>query len=84
MVSISPKNAVRQQIPPDSAGLFVHYINIISDYLNALADAGFVLEKLVEQTDRATLAATEGLTDKMRQAQMFPLSFIVKARKGVR
>ncbi len=56
----------------------------LSDYLNALADAGFVLEKLVEQTDRATLAATEGLTDKMRQAQMFPLSFIVKARKGVR
>lgn len=55
----------------------------LSDYLNALADAGFVLEKLVEQTDRATLAATGELTDKMRQAQMFPLSFIVKARKGV-
>ena len=53
----------------------------ISDYVNALADAGFAIERLVEQTDAETLAASGDLTDKMRQAQMHPLSFVFKARK---
>ena len=53
----------------------------ISDYVNALADAGFTIERLVEQTDAETLAASGDLTDKMRQAQMHPLSFVFKARK---
>ena len=53
----------------------------ISDYVNALADAGFAIERLVEQTDAETLAASGDLTDKVRQAQMHPLSFVFKARK---
>lgn len=53
----------------------------LSDYINALADAGFAIERLVEQTDTETLAMTGAPTDKVKQAQMFPLSFILKARK---
>ena len=53
----------------------------ISDYVNALADAGFRIERLVEQTDAETLAASGALPDRVRQAQMHPLSFIFKARK---
>lgn len=53
----------------------------ISDYINALAQAGFAIERMIEQTDAATLAASGELTDKMKQAKMFPLSFVMKARK---
>ena len=53
----------------------------ISDYVNALADAGFRIERLVEQTDAETLAASGALPDRVRQAQMHPLSFIFKAQK---
>jgi len=53
----------------------------ISTYVNALADAGFRIERLVEQTDAQTLHLTGELTDRVRRAQMFPLSFAFKARK---
>lgn len=52
-----------------------------SDYINALAEAGFLLERLVEETDSETLAAEGELTDKEKKAKMFPLSFIIKAKK---
>lgn len=52
----------------------------ISTYVNALAQAGFLIEQMVEQTDEKTLSQKpEGY--KMRKAQMMPISEIFKARK---
>lgn len=53
----------------------------ISTYINALAQAGFVVEQMIEQTDHATLEASRELTDKEKKAKMLPLSFCIKARK---
>ena len=54
----------------------------ISTYINALSDAGFIIEKMVEQTNEETLQATGTLNDKTRKAKMLPLSFVFKARKA--
>ncbi len=53
----------------------------ISTYVNALARAGFCIEKMVEETDNETMTATDDLTDKMKKAKMLPISVIFKARK---
>ena len=53
----------------------------ISTYINALAKAGFVIEQLVEESDKASLTATGDLDPKTRKAKMLPLSFCIKARK---
>ena len=53
----------------------------ISTYVNALAKAGFVVEQIVEQTDKATMSADGDITDKQKKAKMLPLSVIFKARK---
>lgn len=53
----------------------------ISTYINALADVGFVIEKMIEQTNDTTLQMTEEIDDKSRKAQNLPLSFVFKARK---
>lgn len=52
----------------------------ISTYVNALAGAGFCLERMVEETDRAVLAAKPE-TFKEKKAHMLPISMIFKARK---
>ncbi len=53
----------------------------LSTYINALAGAGFCVERLVEQTDDMTMQAGDNLTDKQRKAKMLPISMIFKARK---
>ncbi|MDE6387239.1 MAG: class I SAM-dependent methyltransferase [Lachnospiraceae bacterium] len=53
----------------------------ISTYINALAKAGFAIERLIEETDEQTLYA-QGETDpKAKKAKMMPISFCIKARK---
>lgn len=52
----------------------------ISSYVNALAKAGFVIEQMIEQTDQATLYASDP-SGKQKKAQMLPLTVIFKARK---
>lgn len=54
----------------------------ISSYINALTGAGFIIEKMVEQTDEDTLLMTGDISDKSRKAQKLPLSFVFKARKA--
>lgn len=49
--------------------------------MNALAKAGFVIEQMIEQNDRATMEATKDMGDKARKAQMIPISVCFKARK---
>lgn len=53
----------------------------LSTYINALAKAGFVVERLVEETDEASLNAPEDADPKTRKAKMMPISFCIKARK---
>lgn len=50
----------------------------LSTYLNALAQAGFVLEELVEQTDDTLLDDSPFA----RKARMLPVTFVVKAKKN--
>ena len=53
----------------------------ISTYVNALAKAGFVIEQLVEETDKVSLESEENADPKTRKAKMLPISFCIKARK---
>ncbi len=54
----------------------------ISTYINALAKTGFHIEQMIEETNQKTMNMTENPDDKSRKAQMFPLSFVIKARKA--
>lgn len=54
----------------------------ISTYINDLADAGFIIESMVEQTDDNTLQMTGEVDDRSKKAQKLPLSFIFKVRKA--
>lgn len=54
----------------------------ISTYINAMVDAGFIIEKMVEQTSEDTLQMIGEMDDRSRKAQKLPLSFVFKARKG--
>ena len=53
----------------------------ISTYINALAKAGFVVEQMVEQSDKETMEAVGDISDKTKKAKMLPISFCIKARK---
>lgn len=53
----------------------------ISTYINALAEAGFVIEQMVEQNDRDTMENLDDMSIKARKARMCPISMCFKARK---
>ena len=53
----------------------------ISTYINALAEAGFVVEQMIEQTDDETMKSVGENSSKTRKAKMHPISFCFKARK---
>lgn len=52
---------------------------MLSTYINTLADNGFIIEKLVEETDRERALASN--TDFGRKALMLPTVFVIRARK---
>lgn len=52
---------------------------MLSTYINALANNGFVIEQLVEKTDRDKAIAAD--SDFGRKALMLPTAFVIKARK---
>ena len=54
---------------------------MISTYVNALYDAGFIIEKLIEQTDEKSLTDTNDKSPKAQKAKMVPLSICYKCRK---
>lgn len=43
--------------------------------------AGFVIEQMVEQSDKETMEAVGDVSDKTKKAKMLPISFCIKARK---
>ncbi len=54
----------------------------ISTYINSLVSAGFIIEKMVEQTDEKTLNLDGEMSDRSKKAQKLPLSFVFKVRKA--
>ncbi|OJU09453.1 MAG: methyltransferase type 11 [Clostridiales bacterium 43-6] len=60
------------------------YNRRLSDYINALARANFMIEQLIEETDSETLARECEFSSSYYaacKAKKFPLSFVIKARK---
>ena len=56
----------------------------LSTYINALAEAGFAVEKVVEETSSKVLEKTAGFSSGYYadfKAKHFPLSVVFKARK---
>lgn len=53
----------------------------ISTYINALAKAGFAVEKMIEENDGSSLNPPEDADLTTRKSQMLPISFCIKARK---
>ncbi|MCL2565002.1 MAG: methyltransferase domain-containing protein [Defluviitaleaceae bacterium] len=51
----------------------------LSTYLNALAKAGFLIEKVIEESDENMLRKGSGVL--ARKAKIFPVTFVIKARK---
>lgn len=52
----------------------------LSTYINALAEAGYVIEKLIEESDDDLLHEQEN-DDFAKKAKMLPATFVIKARK---
>ena len=62
------------------------YNRRLSDYINALAKAGFMVEQLIEETDQDALEREGAFRSNYYspiKARKFPLSFVLKARKVV-
>lgn len=60
------------------------YNRRLSDYVNALADAGMAVVRVVEETDKETMRRDCEFSSKYYapcKAKKFPLSIIIKARK---
>jgi SAM-dependent methyltransferase len=53
----------------------------LSTYVNALAKAGFVIEEMIEESDDDIIRSGEKTSDFVKRAEMFPLTFVIKARK---
>lgn len=53
----------------------------LSTYVNALAKAGFVIEQMIEHTDEEIMRASDGHSDLAERAKLFPVTFVIKARK---
>ena len=53
----------------------------ISTYINTLAQAGFCVEQMIEQTDNETMESDENENTRIKKAKMIPISVCFKARK---
>ena len=53
----------------------------ISTYINALAQAGFCVEQMIEQTDNETMNTSVDESNQVKKAKMLPISVCFKARK---
>lgn len=53
----------------------------LSTYVNALAKAGFVIEQMIEQSDDEIMKSQDDHSDLSKRAKLFPVTFVIKARK---
>jgi len=83
VILLFPKKSGSYTIPNGGYPL-THFNRRLSDYINALATAGFAVEQVVEETDKNTLENdcefTSGYYAPFK-AKKFPLSLIVKVKK---
>ena len=54
----------------------------ISTYVNALVKAGFVIEAMIEENDDEIMRLRGADTELAERARMFPVTFVIKARKA--
>ena len=66
---------------PADGGEVILCNRMISTYVNALAKAGFVIERMVEQTDEAAMRREGEIGIRAVKAKMLPISVLFKARK---
>jgi len=52
----------------------------MSTYINALAQSGFAIERMIEEADKETMESPDDSV-KTQKAKMLPMSFCIKARK---
>lgn len=71
------ESPVRSNVNGDE---IIYHTHMISTWVNTLISAGFVLERILEQTDPLTLSADPG-DPRVHKAQMLPLSVCFKARR---
>jgi len=53
----------------------------ISTYIDALTKDGFIVEQMIEETDKEILESVNNDSDKAKKARMLPISVCFKARK---
>jgi len=53
----------------------------LSTYVNALAEAGFVIERMEEETDEELVEREAEDSSLVKRARMLPRTFVIKARK---
>lgn len=69
-------------VSPDSCqGALTLSDRKLSTYVNALAKAGFVIEQMIEETDNEIIQLHDETNDFVKRAKMFPVTFVIKARK---
>ena len=79
-----PANRNNPDIENESGFPMTLYNRRFSDYINALAKAGFAVERVVEETDKETLDRDYEFSQRYYspcKAKQFPQSIIFKARK---
>lgn len=72
------------ELEKESGFLMTLYNRRLCDYINALAQAGFSVERVVEETDKQTLGSDFKFSSTYYspfKAKQFPQSIILKARK---
>lgn len=80
----TPANRNNPDIEKESGVPMTLYNRRLSDYINALAKAGFAVERVVEETDKETLNSDYEFSQRYYspcKAKRFPQSIIFKARK---
>lgn len=53
----------------------------LSTYINTLIETGFSIERVVEETDEEILQSADPDSVFVKRAKMFPVTFVIKARK---
>ncbi len=79
-----PANRNKPDLGKETGFPLTLYNRRLSDYINALAKAGFAVERVVEETDRETMVSDCAFSTRFYspyKAQRFPQSIVFKARK---
>jgi SAM-dependent methyltransferase len=54
---------------------------MLSSYINALAKAGFIIEHMIEKNDNELMKLHDENNNLYKRAKLFPVTFVIKAKK---